>query len=77
MRGQAEWVKRKRLQTGEHLGGSEGVGGSLCLRLLGLERPALPCPSSYRLVNQRLRGTRSAKLDPLFSPPRASDLRHT
>lgn len=45
MIGQAEWVNRKRPQMREHLGGGEGVGGSLCLFLLGLERPALPCPA--------------------------------
>lgn len=45
MIGQAEWVNRKGPQMREHLGGGEGMGGSLCLILLGLERRDLPCPA--------------------------------
>lgn len=62
----------------EHLGGGEGMGGSLCFILLGLERQDLPCPALLLLSTEpkALWYTAGAKSELLFSLG-ASDLRHT
>lgn len=61
----------------EHLGGGEGVGGSLCLFLLGLERPALPCPAVTVYGTKSSVVHRAGAKSELLSSLRASDPRHT
>lgn len=73
MMGQAEWIKRKRPRSREHLGGREGVGGSLCL-LSEFRKTSLALPCQLP-VNQRLSVTQSGVGATL--PLRASDPRHT